>query len=280
MTETETSNKPSRPKLADYHMHTARCGHASGTMRDYVERALELSLCEIGFADHLPLLTGYDPSVTMSMEDLEDYVGEVEMLRSEYKGMTIKLGIEADYLPGYEDETARLLAAYDFDYVLGSIHFIDGWGFDDSRYLDGYKKLGIDEVYRGYYRLVAEAVSTGLFDIVGHLDLVKKYNFKPEGISASFAADAIKKIANAGMSIELNTAGLRKPVGEIYPTLDILKMCHETGVSITFGSDAHAPDEVGMDFDRALELAISAGYQEYAVFNKRKQDFVKFNPSY
>ncbi|MBI4733880.1 MAG: histidinol-phosphatase HisJ family protein, partial [Rubrobacteridae bacterium] len=133
-------------------------------MREYVERALELSLSEIGFADHLPLLTGYEPSLTMSMDELEDYVNEVEMLRAYYKDISIKLGIEADYIPGFEDETARLLGAYDFDYVIGSVHFIYGWGFDDSRYIEGYQKQSIDDVYRNYYHLVAEAASSGLFD--------------------------------------------------------------------------------------------------------------------
>jgi histidinol-phosphatase (PHP family) len=262
--------------MIDYHIHTARCGHASGAMREYVEHAIKLQLTEIGFADHLPLLTGYDPSLTMSMDELECYISEVESLRKEYTEISIKLGIEADYLPGLEDRTASLLGAYDFDYVLGSVHFINGWGFDDSRHLEGYKERGIDEVYRSYYKLVADAASSGLFDIIGHLDLVKKYNFKPESDSARFAVDAIEAISVAGVCVELNTAGLRKPVGEIYPSKEILVMCRESGVGITFGSDAHVPGEVGKDFELAKDLALSAGYEQSASFAKRKREFIRF----
>jgi histidinol-phosphatase (PHP family) len=116
-----------------------------------------------------------------------------------------------------------------------------------------------------------------LFDIIGHLDLVKKYNFRPEGDNAQFAADAIKAISAAGACIEINTAGLRKPVGEIYPSKEILIMCREAGIGITFGSDAHTPDEVGKDFDRAKDLAVLAGYDQSAAFTKRKRDFVRFS---
>jgi histidinol-phosphatase (PHP family) len=263
--------------MIDYHIHTARCGHAVGAMRDYVEHAIKLQLAEIGFADHLPLLTGYDPSLTMSMDELEGYISEVQDLKKEYPEISIKLGIEADYLPGIEDRTANLLNAYDFDYVLGSIHFINGWGFDDSRHIEGYEERGIDDVYRSYYALVADAASSGLFDIIGHLDLVKKYNFRPQSDNAQFAADAIKAISAAGVCIEINTAGLRKPVGEIYPSKEILTTCREAGVGITFGSDAHMPDEVGKDLDRAKELAVSAGYNQSAAFSKRKREFISFS---
>jgi histidinol-phosphatase (PHP family) len=261
--------------MIDYHIHTARCGHAVGEMRDYVERAIELSLIEIGFADHLPLLTGHDPSLTMSMDELEGYVNEVESFKSEFSEISIKLGIEADYLPGREEETARLLGAYDFDYVIGSVHFINGWGFDDSRYIEGYKERSIDEIYRSYYRLVTDAASSGLFDVIGHLDLVKKYNFKTEGGSLPFAMEAVEAIRAAGVCIEINTAGLRKPVGEIYPSAEILGICREAGIGITFGSDAHAPAEVGAAFDQAFKLAVAVGYEQSAVFTHRKRDFIK-----
>ena len=258
----------------DYHVHTARCGHARGEMRDYVKRARELSLTEIGFADHLPLLTGHDPTLTMSLDELPEYVEAVATLKQEFPDIAIKTGIEADYLPGREEETARLLGAYDFDYVIGSIHFIDGWGFDDSRYIEGYKQRDIYELYATYFKLVADAAKTGLFDVIGHLDLIKKYNFKPEEDITPLVAGAISAIKKADAAIEINTAGLRKPVGEIYPSDAILALCFNEGVPVTLGSDAHSPEEVGMGFEAGRAAARRAGYERLAVFAKRERDFV------
>lgn len=256
--------------MIDYHIHTTRCGHAKGNMKDYVKRARELSLHEIGFADHLPLITKQDPSLTMSIDQLDEYVQSIESLKNEFPDISIKTGIEADYLPGLEEETARLLNAYDFDYVIGSIHFIDGWGFDDSRYIEGYKDWDIYELYAHYFRLVKGAAESSLFDIIGHMDLIKKYNFKPNKDIAPLLEETTRAIKNAGVCVEINTAGLRKPVGEIYPSLEILKICFNAGIPITLGSDAHAPEQVGMDFDQALSYAKQAGYREYAIFSGRK----------
>lgn len=258
----------------DYHIHTTRCGHAQGEMRDYVIRARELSLVEIGFADHLPLLTRQDPTLAMSLSQLPEYIAAVESLKREFPDIAIKTGIEADYLPGMEKETERLLNSYDFDYVIGSIHFIDGWGFDDSRYIEGYKHRDIYEIYETYFSLVADAAKTGMFDIIGHLDLIKKYNFRPDEDITSLVEGAVSAIKEAGIAIEINTAGLRKPVGEIYPSDDILAMCFQAGVPITLGSDAHSPQEVGMDFDLGRAAAARAGYRQLAVFAERKRDFV------
>ncbi len=258
----------------DYHIHTARCGHARGDMRDYVKRARELSLTEIGFADHLPLLTGHDPTLTMSIGELPAYIEAVESLKREFPDIAIKTGIEADYLPGMEEETGRLLGSYDFDYVIGSIHFIDGWGFDDSRYIEGYKQRDIYEVYATYFKLVADAAATGLFDIIGHLDLIKKYNFKPEKDITPLIAGAVSAIQKAGAAIEINTAGLRKPVGEIYPGDAVLALCFKEGVPVTLGSDAHSPEEVGMDFKAGRAAAKRAGYERLAVFTARKREFI------
>lgn len=255
--------------MIDYHIHTKRCGHAQGEMAEYVERARTLSLKEIGFADHLPLLLKQDPTLTMSSEELDEYIQSVEQIKKEFPDISIKSGIEADYLPGFEEDTARILKSYNFDFVIGSVHFIDGWGFDDSRYIDGYKNWDIFELYARYFDLVAEAAGTGLFDIIGHFDLIKKYNFRPERDIAPLVEKALSAIKEAGVAVEINTAGLRKPVGEIYPSLDILRRCYRADIPITFGSDAHRPEEVGKDFDIALAYAKEVGYGSVVVFNKR-----------
>lgn len=260
--------------MIDYHVHTDRCGHADGAMIDYLGQARKIGLREIGFADHLPLLTKEDPTLTMSAGELPDYVKAVKSLAGDARGIAVKLGIEADYIPGLEGETASLLGSYDFDYVIGSIHFIEGWGFDDSRYLEGYNKKDLHTIYDEYFGLVAKAAGSGMFDIIGHLDLVKKYSFRPETDITDILEEVVSAIKESRVCIEINTAGLRKPAGEVYPSEAILALCARAGVPITLGSDAHRPEEVGMDFDHALRLAVAAGYRRLAVYSKRERHYI------
>lgn len=261
--------------MIDYHIHTARCGHATGAMADYVAQAKLIGLKEIGFADHLPLLKGWDETLTMPESELSGYIAEIKEQQSANPEISIKTGIEADFIPGLEAETARLLASQAFDYVIGSVHFINGWGFDDSRYLEGYQKREIYDIYKDYFELVKAAARSGLFDIIGHLDLVKKYNFRPQTDFTALLEDAVQAIASAGVCVEINTAGLRKPVGEIYPSKEILAMCYKAGVPMVLGSDAHEPNQVGMDFGLAVATAQEIGYKEVAVFRNRERQFIK-----
>lgn len=261
--------------MIDYHIHTTRCGHAQGSMADYIKRAQELLFLEVGFADHLPLLIREDPTLTMSINELAGYIEAVEVLKRDFPGITIKTGIEADYFPGMEGYTKRLLDQHEFDYVIGSVHFIDGWGFDDSRHIEGYETRDIYDLYANYFEMVASSASSGLFDIIGHLDLIKKYNFRPKKDITSMVEDVVLEIKGAGVCIEINTAGLRKPVGEMYPSDEILKLCARAGIPITLGSDAHNPEQVGMDFNLALALASRVGYSQIAVFKKRRRDFIE-----
>jgi histidinol-phosphatase (PHP family) len=243
-------------------------------MVDYIKRGRDRSLLEIGFADHLPLLTREDPTLAMPLGELAGYIEAVELLKKDFPDIAIKTGIEADYFPGMEADTRRLLEQYKFDYVIGSIHFIDGWGFDDSRYIEGYEGRDIYELYEGYFELVVRAASSGLFDIVGHLDLIKKYNFRPKRDITSLVEEVILAIKDTGVCVEINTAGLRKPAAEMYPSDWILELCARAGIPVTLGSDAHSPGQVGMDFDLALASARRAGYDRIAVFERRERGFI------
>lgn len=263
-------NSNNRPfGMVDYHTHTARCGHAEGDARAFVEKAIEIGLSEIGFSDHLPLVTKRDPSLTMDESELEEYVKETQRLKSEYSEIAIKLGIEADFFPGLEEKTADILERYPFDYIIGSVHFLGGWGFDDPREKAGYEGKRPLEVYERYFETLTAAAESKLFDIIGHPDLIKKYNYRADGDIGRLYERAAEAIAAAGAAVEINTAGLRKPVKEIYPTLELLVLCREAGAPVSFGSDAHAPQEVGWAFDEAAELARAAGYKEMAVFSGR-----------
>ncbi|MCZ7664176.1 MAG: histidinol-phosphatase HisJ family protein [Thermoleophilia bacterium] len=249
--------------LPDYHTHTQLCGHAQGAPREYVESARAKGLPAIGIADHLPLLHTRDPQLSMDRRQLEGYVEEVSRLKETHPGYVL-LGIEADYVPQTLAQMRDLLAEYPFDYVLGSVHFIDGWGFDDPRNIGGFDSRSVDEIYRRYFELMGEAADSGAFTILGHVDLVKKFGHRPaepmEGPLSLLAAT----IARAGLLVEINTAGLRRPVGEIYPAPSVLAALRKAGVRVTFGSDAHAPAEVGMDFAAARDLALDLGFVDYA----------------
>lgn len=198
----------------------------------------------------------------MGLDELPEYVEEVLEEKRRHPGYVL-LGIEADYRPDTVGQVADLLRAHPFDYVIGSVHFLGDWGFDDPRYADGFEQRDVDEVYRAYFDLMGRAAESGLFTILGHLDLVKKFGHRPTE-SLQDAVDALaRRLATAGVVVELNTAGLRKPVREIYPGPDVLRALCSAGVPITFGSDAHAPAEVGRDLDRAAVLARECGYDRY-----------------
>ncbi|MBF0484929.1 MAG: histidinol-phosphatase HisJ [Candidatus Omnitrophica bacterium] len=257
--------------ISDYHMHTPLCGHATGAPQAYAKRAIQTGLVEIGFSDHAPLLSHKDPTITMDYSQLPIYHDMVESVRAEFSGeLTVRVGIEADYMAGYEDRTKAMLAQYPYDYVIGSVHFIDKWGFDDPIQLKQWDIRDVDEVYREYFRLLRKSALARIFDILGHVDLVKKFNFHPKKDLTDEVEENARIFKKTGVVIEINTSGLRKPAKEIYPSLHDLKIYCQKGIPITFGSDAHRPEEVGMDMDNGREWALAAGYKEYVLFEKRK----------
>ena len=260
------------PKV-DYHMHTPLCGHAVGDPSQYVEQALKVGLHEIGFSDHAPLVSHEDARYTMSRTQLPQYHRMIEKVQKKYKkhkNFTIKIGLEADFIPGFEKKTKKILDGYPYDFVIGSIHFIDRWAFDDPEEKVKWKDKDINAVYRDYYKLLRQSAESGLFDIIGHVDLVKKFGHRASADltpEVERTADIFRK---CGVTIEINTSGLRKPVGEIYPSLAVLKIYRGHGVPITFSSDSHDPNDVGRDYDKARALALAAGYKVYSVFKRRK----------
>jgi histidinol-phosphatase (PHP family) len=249
--------------LNDYHVHTYLCGHAEGTPRECVERAIELGLGEIGFADHLPMVRYWEPGLSMRREQLDEYVEVVLALGREYRGeVKVLLGVEADYFEGAEEETEAVLRAHPFDYVIGSVHYVNGR--DHSHPVNRMKipEYGVDRLHAESARLVAQAAATGLFTVFGHLDLPKKFGHQPEDAAAAREAwrRAVRAIAAAGAAVELNTAGWRQAAAEQYPASELLAEAARLGVPLTFGSDAHRAADVGFAFGRAAEAARAAGF--------------------
>lgn len=259
--------------LLDYHIHTYRCCHATGRMEDYVRTAQEKGLKEIGFADHFPLgLLGVEPEdpVTMQPQELDDYIRDVEKLR-ESSSIPIRLGVEVDYLPGLEKETAKLLANYHFDYTIGSIHFLKDWDFTHPGQLERYKTENVDVLYERYFSLVQQMAGSNLFEIIGHLDVVKKFSFFPRREWEPLVEDTCRAIKKADVCIELNTSGWRAPVGEAYPSDAFLARCLALGIPVTLGSDAHSPRDVGSGLRRAALHLYKIGFTEVATFIGRNR---------
>jgi histidinol-phosphatase (PHP family) len=262
---------------ADYHMHTPLCHHAVGEPVEYARHAVEIGLTEIGFTDHSPMRQDNFDDWRMSNGQLDEYVAKVRLAQQAFPQLTIRLGLEVDYLPGQEDWIRQLAARHPWDYFIGSVHYVsDSWDIDNPAKLSEWKKRDAFEVWSAYFERLAQAAKSRLFEIIGHADLPKKFGIRPaqdcRPLYQHFAAAA----GEAGCAMELNTAGLRKDCREIYPCAELLELARRHHVPITFGSDAHAPGEVGMNFAEAVALARSAGYTEACRFTRRQHEFVKF----
>lgn len=258
--------------MIDLHVHTSRCGHAVGEMAAYVQAARRSALDVVCFTDHLPLPATYPQHYTMPHAEMSAYVADVRAAAAEAErqgGPEILLGIEADWLPDAFAEVKDSISAYDFDMVLGSVHFLGDWAFDDPDLVARYDAWRPDELWQRYFDEVGRAAASGLFDVIAHPDLVKKFGSRPDSDPCAWYEQTAEALAQAGCAIEVNTAGLRKPVGEIYPALGLLQACRRRGVPATTGSDAHGPGEVGQGLGLARALLVEAGYDSVVCFHKR-----------
>jgi len=256
----------------DLHNHTTRCNHAKGSMRSYVERAIELGINIYGFSEHAPM--DFDEQYRLKFEEMDAYISDVQSLQKEYKDrIKILLGYEVDYLKGHIDK--RVINSK-VDYLIGSVHFLDTWGFDNPEFNDEYSKRNIDDIWQEYFRNIEAMAETGYFDIVGHFDLIKVFNFLPKKDIRSIATPALKAIKKANMVLELNSAGLRKPCKEVYPSQLLLEVAYELDIPITFSSDAHAIGQVGFKYNEVTKLAKKVGYSKAVTFEQRQKELITF----
>lgn len=256
----------------DLHNHTKLCNHAEGEIFEYIEKAIECNIKYFGFSDHAPM--SFDPKYRMSFEQMKTYESDILKAKEKYKSkIDIFIGYEVDYLVGHMDK--RILSA-DVDYLIGSVHFIDEWGFDNPEFIGNYENQDIDEIWQKYFNAIRDMAKSGLFDIVGHLDLIKVFKFMPNKNIVSIAKEALQAIKEADMSIEINVAGLRKPIAEAYPSFSLLKEAYKLDIPITFGSDAHHPEQVGLFSNEIIEMAKSVGYTKCALYRSRQREFIDF----
>ena len=256
----------------DLHNHTTRCNHAKGSMESYIKRAIELGIDIYGFSEHAPM--DFDSHYRLKFEEMDSYVSDVYKLKNKYKSdIKILLGYEVDYLQGHMDE--RVLKS-EVDYLIGSIHFLGEWGFDNPEFNSEYKNRDINQIWQEYFDNIESMAKRGSFDIVGHLDLIKIFNFMPTKDIRLIASKALKAIRKSNMVIELNSAGLRKPTKEIYPSTLLLEMAYELNIPITFSSDAHAIGQIGFKYDEVIKLAKKIGYSKAVTFEQREQELITF----
>lgn len=255
----------------DYHTHTPLCKHAEGSPREFAASAIKAGLPELGISDHSPMKEYFD-DWRMEWEEFPRYLDMVEEARAEFPKLPIRLGLEVDYLIGHESWIEELSKAADFDYLIGAVHYIaPGWDVDNPKYIARYEATGSEEVWGVYFDLYEKAIRSRLFDFMAHPDLPKKFGQRPGGDLRRFYEPVVQALTDTDTAFEINTAGLRKPVGEMYPALEFLQMARAAGVPLLINSDAHAPNEIGADFDKAIALARQAGYTESLRFEKRKR---------
>ena len=259
---------------ADYHLHTPLCLHATGWPVEYAHRAVELGLPEIGFSDHSPMPEYFD-DWRMLEGDLPRYFEAVEEARSAYPALPIRLGLEVDWLEKGEAWIETLTKRAPWDYLIGSVHYVGDWNFDNPAAMARFGDYGVEEAWNRYWWLFGQAARSGRFDIMAHPDLVKKFKHRPSGDLRRFYEPAVQACLDADVAIEINTAGLFKPVAEMYPAPQFLTLAATAGIPLTINSDAHAPEEVGRAFPKAVELATACGFTHLARFDQRRRMLVE-----
>jgi histidinol-phosphatase (PHP family) len=263
----------------DYHTHHVRCGHAIGSLEEYVQQGIELGLDQLGLSDHMPLLhvdpATYYSGMAMPMEELPRYFEECVYVRDKYKDqIDIRIGLEGDYIEGYEDQIERIVTAYPWDYVIGSVHFLGEWDISDSRQLHGWDDRKVEDVYLQYYSMVQKAAQTGFYHYLGHIDVIKRFGKVPEEDMWEVEKQTIDVIKANDLAIELNASGLRTPCAEMFPSRRILEYCYQQGVPLTVGSDAHQPARLTQNLDIAVQLLKEIGFEQLATFKAGKRTMV------
>lgn len=255
----------------DLHNHTTLCNHATGSMDEYIAKAIDLGIDIYGFSCHSPM--DFDPNYRMKLEELPLYCQMLENIQKKYKDkIQILLGLEVDFIDSREDLIKKEIFQYPFDYLIGSVHFLDEWGFDNPEFIGEYAKRNMQECWEKYLYSIKKMAQTGLFQIVGHFDLLKIFGYSPTQKSHQYIQKTLEIIKKHEMVLEINASGLRKPIQEQYPSIEILTMAKKIGIQITFGSDSHSVEQVGFGYEKCLKIAKETGYFQ-AVYFKNKMPY-------
>jgi histidinol-phosphatase (PHP family) len=254
--------------MIDLHNHTILCNHATDSIDEYIKKAINKGIKIYGFSDHAPMK--FDEKYRMNFDEMDIYESWLEKAKEKYQDkIKILKGYEVDFTPEVDE---RVLER-NVDYFIGSVHFLNNWGFDNPEFLSQWQKRDVDNVYKEYFKLVEKMADSKLFDIVGHLDLIKVFNYRPKNDIKKIAKKAIEAIADTKMVVEINTAGIRKKVNELYPSIELLEMIKKANIDITFGSDAHSKSQVGFKIKKSYELVKMIGFKRVAYFENREKRY-------
>jgi len=268
--------------ITDYHVHLETGPYTIDWIKEYIKIAKERNVTDLGFSEH-----GYrfkqskailfNPWVEeRQTEDIEEYIAVVEEAKKE--GLPVKLGIELDYIPGKEKEIEQFLKPYPWDYVIGSVHWIDAWGFDLSEMKKQWENKNIIDVYKAYFDRIEQLLESKQFDILGHLDVIKVFGHRPnqvdEGKLFALYDNIVEKIRKSGITVEMSTAGLRKPIKELYPAPALMERLKKYDIPMMINSDAHRPEHVGADYDIGIDYLKSYGIDTISTFKQRKRTIV------
>lgn len=260
--------------FTSYHSHST-WSDGGATASDMIAAAQAAGLAEYGLSDHFVLAPdGGKVDWSMDTDHVCDYVAEVQG-ESTRSAIPIRLGLEVDFFPDRVEVLSARIAEFPFDYVIGSIHYVDGFPVDSA--VGDWEPLSQDEVndvHRRYWALVGQLADSRLFDFVGHIDLPKKFAFLPSVDLTREIEEALDAIAATGMAVEINTAGWDKPCAEAYPSQAILRDCRARDIPVLINDDSHHPTQIGRHFRRAVDLLRSVGYQEVSRYTRRKRTAV------
>jgi histidinol-phosphatase (PHP family) len=255
-----------------YHNHTT-WSDGSATVSEMIDGARKAGLEEFGISDHFALApNNLRIPWALAPESLDAYVAEVEQAMANTKDVAIRLGLEVDYFPETIERIQNRLRPFSFDYLIASVHFVDDFPIDmDAKSWEKLSQNARDGIWRCYWQRLRAAAESCFFDIIGHFDLPKKFEFYPSIDLTADAMAALDAVAAADMVIEINSAGWDRPVKEAYPSLSYLQEANRRRIPLIINTDAHAPGEVARHFERARRLAVAAGYSEVVRFKQRKR---------
>jgi histidinol-phosphatase (PHP family) len=251
----------------DYHMHT-KLSDGANTHEEMVLSAINKGFNEIGFSDHFCIK--YPVKWAVNSEDITLLEKKVYEMNEKFGDqINILFGLEVDYFPEYENEIGKVLQRFNFDYIIGSIHFLDEWNYDTDK--SRYSEFNNDYLFEWYFSDLQKAVKSGLFDYMAHPDLIKKHRIRPETSKTLLYRETSKVFAGENVAFELNTSGRDRPCREFFPGSDLISELQIAGVPVTLGSDSHTADQIGRYFSEAKALLREAGYKSMVRFNKRKR---------
>lgn len=256
----------------DYHMHTS---YSDGRTvpEEYVAQAIATGMNEIGFSEHLNLFRELQ-NCNMDPARIPEYLAHIGNLKTNNNEIDIKVGLEVDFFPGKEEELGSFLKPLPLDYVIGSVHYQGDKTVDGSR--EFYEDKDIEFLYEEYFGTVISAVSSGLFDIIGHCDLIRIFGYRPVSDPEPLYRKLAKAMKKFNVAFEVNTNGRNRPIADFYPDRRFLHIFREERIPVCVNSDAHMPARIGQYFDEAYELLRYIGFTEMAVFDKRERSMIPF----